>query len=98
MLSIFIIIASSSDCVIGTSDFNSRAFDVTFNPGDIIKSSNITVYRDDIVEFNETFNIVISLLPLLNLHIKVDDKISIEGHIVDSTGKSSVYTWISCCK
>ena len=90
MLCISIIAASSSDCVIGSSDFNSRASVVTFNPGDIAKSSNIPVYKDNIVEFNETFNIVISLSPFLNLRINVD-KNSIEGHIVDSTGKSSVY-------
>ena len=87
MLSISITVAPSSDCVIGTSDFNSTAFDVTFNPGDKTKSSSIPVYKDDIVEFNETFNIVISLSQFINLHIKVDDNNSIEGRIVDSTGK-----------
>ena len=87
MLCISIIATSSSDCVIGSSDFNSRAFDVTFNPGDKTKSSNITVYRDNMVEYNETFNIVISLSRLLNLRIKIDDKNSIKGLIVDSTCK-----------
>ena len=90
MLSISIIAASSSDCIIGSSDFSSRSFDVTFYSGDKIKSLNIPVYKDNIVEFNETFNIVISLSPFLNVRIKVDKNNAIEGHIVDSTGKSSV--------
>ena len=74
-----------------TSDFNSRAIIVTFNPGDVTKSLDIPVFSDNMVEYNETFNIVISLSPLLNLRIKVDDKKSIEGLIVDSTGKQCVH-------
>ena len=78
-----------------TSDFNSRAIIATFNSGDIKRSSSITVYEDNLVEPNEIFNVVLSLSPLLNLRIKVDDKNSAEGQIIDSTGKSSVYTqWL----
>jgi len=52
------------------------------------------VYGDNLVESNETFNIGLSLPPFLDLRIKVDDKNSIEGYIIDSTGKSSLYTII----
>jgi len=74
-----------------TTDFNSEATVVTFNPGDMNKSVNIVVYRDDLVESNELFNIVLSLSPHLNLRIKVDDKNSV-AEIEDSTGKSSMYS------
>ena len=82
----------SSNHILGTSDFNSRAFNETFNPGDFIKSLNVSVYKDYIVEHNETFLIAISLSHSLNLRIKVDDKNFVEGLIVDSTGKSYMYT------
>ena len=78
--------------ILGTADFNPTVINVTFNIGDTLKSSNIPVYKDNLMEHNETFNIVLSLSPFLNLRIKVDDENSVEGQIVDSTGKSSVYT------
>ena len=58
-------------------------------------SVNLPVEEDNVVELNETFDIVLSLSPLSNLRIKVDDKTSVEGHIVDSTGKSYIYKFYS---
>ena len=45
---------------VGTSDFNSGATTVTFDATDVTKSSNITVYKDNLVENNEIFDIVLS--------------------------------------
>jgi len=83
---------------LGTYDFDSRNFNVTFNPGDVTKLLNVSVYIDYIVEYNETFLIAISLPHSLNLRIKVDDKNFVEGIIIDSTGKNlCIHKILSLC-
>ena len=77
---------------LGLSDYNSIVFNATFSAGDNATSFKIPVYRDDMVEYNEMFDIVLSLPPFLKLHIEVGDNSSAEGIIIDSTGKNNVYT------
>ena len=77
------------NCIVGTSDFSPAAINITFGVGESTKSSSIEVHEDNKQEYNETFNIFLSLSPFLNLRIEVDDKHSAEGQIVDSTGKTN---------
>ncbi|XP_065917231.1 uncharacterized protein [Dysidea avara] len=72
------------------SDYNSIVFNATFSAGDNATSFKIPVYRDDMVEYNEMFDIVLSLPPFLKLHIEVGDNSSAEGIIIDSTVIASI--------
>jgi len=71
------------------SDYNSTVFNATFSAEETTTSLNISVYRDDIFESNETFDILLSLPPFLNLNIKVDNNDSAKAIIIDSTGKNN---------
>ena len=77
------------------SDYNSTVFNATFNAGDTTTLFKIPVYSDDMVEYNEMFDIVLSLPPS---RIEVGDNSSAEGIIIDSTGKNNVYTLYIPCK
>ena len=73
--------------IVGTNDYNSSSFEVTFEGNKNNTLVKIPIYKDDKVEGNETFMITLSLSPSLGPGLTVDDSASSEGVIMDSTGK-----------
>jgi len=79
-------------CVLGSDvDFSSNPVRVTFNPGEIQKTTSIPVTCDRVVERVEVFNMrlsVVSAPPDIRIDLGLSNCI---GVIMDSTGQCGHY-------
>ena len=67
-------------------DYDSGPYTVQFNAGDTRVSFNVSVYDDNILERNETFNLLINTSSLPS-GVTVDDPGQTTVTIVDNDGK-----------
>ena len=58
-------------CTVGGVDYDSGPIDVTFSAGEMTVSFNISTFRDNILELNETYNLVVAIDPLINSSVNI---------------------------
>jgi len=67
-----IIIVCIVTCTAGGVDYNnSEPIKVTFSAGETTVSFNVSIIRDNTLELNETYNLVVAIDPLINSSVNI---------------------------